>query len=79
VVLESFTKHVLAFILIDSRTTDPKLGLLVISYQDCKLETTVTMKISSLFVGLAEYSAISVEGVNTGNPSRHALCFPSIN
>jgi hypothetical protein len=42
----------------DSRTTYPRLGLLVISDQHAKLK-----KISNLFVGLAEYSVISMKGV----------------
>jgi hypothetical protein len=45
----------------DSRTTESWLGLLVTSDQEDKMETT--MKISNLSVGLAEYSAIRVEGV----------------
>jgi hypothetical protein len=47
----------------DSRTTDTRLGLLVILEKDVRLETT--MRIPNLFVGLAEYSVISMEGVKT--------------
>jgi hypothetical protein len=46
----------------DSRTTDSWLGLLVCFNQNVKLKTT--MKMSNLFIGLAEYSAISTERVN---------------
>jgi hypothetical protein len=46
----------------DSRATDLWSGLLVIS--DCNDKLKITMKISDLFVGLAEYSAISREAVN---------------
>jgi hypothetical protein len=45
-----------------SRTTDLWLWILVISGHNGKLE--ITMKISKLLLGLAEYSAIRVEGVN---------------
>jgi hypothetical protein len=45
----------------DSRTTDLWSGFLVISNQEGKVWTTI--KISILFVVLAEYSAIRMEGV----------------
>jgi hypothetical protein len=48
-----------AFFVKDPRTTDSWLGLLVSLDQDVKLGTTI--KIPNLFVGLAEYSAISME------------------
>jgi RNA polymerase subunit RPABC4/transcription elongation factor Spt4 len=62
VVLESFTNRQPQLGLVkDSRTSDSWLGLLVILDKDLKLETT--MNISNLFVSLAEYSAIRVEGL----------------
>jgi hypothetical protein len=67
VVLESFTKQGLSNrqpllgLVKDSRTTDSWLGSLVFFDQNVKLETTIM--IAKLFVGLAEYSAIRVEGV----------------
>jgi hypothetical protein len=53
-------QHLLGLV-IDSRNTDLGLGLLEISDHNDKLKTPV--KIFNLLVGLAEYSAISMEGV----------------
>jgi hypothetical protein len=54
-------QHLFGFVY-GSRTSDLWLGLLVLFDYDGKLK--ITMKISNLIVGLAEYFAISMEGVN---------------
>ena len=60
-VLEYCSRHLFGLVK-DSRSTDTWLGLLGLCfYQDDKPKTT--MKISNMFVGLAEESTISVEGI----------------